>query len=77
MSSGDSVLVGIENNPEFNRYNKQKKQNINSSIFSEDGVNNPAFSRSIDEITAADNPFSTGTKTNPLTISKNLEGKII
>ncbi|XP_042229905.1 cadherin-23-like isoform X2 [Homarus americanus] len=53
IGSGDSVLVGVEDNPEF-------KQNGIPN-----GYGNPTFSRSIDEVSVPA-AFSGGTRTNPL-----------
>ncbi|XP_068203196.1 cadherin EGF LAG seven-pass G-type receptor 2-like isoform X2 [Palaemon carinicauda] len=58
VGSGDSVLVGVEDNPEFREYSADTKR-------APKGQSNPAFSRSIDDV-AAPSPFSGGTRTNPL-----------
>lgn len=60
IGSGDSVLVGVEDNPEFKSYGKAHDPD---DILG--GINNPAFSRSIDQVSVPE-PFSGGTRTNPL-----------
>ncbi|XP_069165786.1 cadherin-AgCad1 [Procambarus clarkii] len=56
IGSGDSVLVGIEDNPEF-----KNKQHMD--VYS--GFENGAFGRSIDQVSAP-SALSGGSRTNPL-----------
>ena len=56
--------MGIEDNPEFKNY-KNKRASSNSTV-NKKGNDNPGFNKSIDEVTASENPFAGGTKTNPL-----------
>lgn len=57
IGSGDSVLVGVEDNPEFKNY--MIRQDLDS------GLDNPAFSRTIDEVSVPAG-LSGGPRTNPL-----------
>ena len=65
--SGDSVLVGVEDNPDF-------KESLGGNERAFEGQMNPAFGRSIDDI-AAPSPFSGGTRSNPLLDANFGDGK--
>lgn len=60
ISSGDSVLVGVEDNPEFKSYAAK------SSTHTSQGYENPSFGRSIDEVSAPPPGVQGGMKGNPL-----------
>lgn len=66
VGSGDSVLVGVEDNPDFKGYSAETNKATK-------GQSNPAFNRSIDDI-AAPSPFSGGTRANPL-MGLGMDGK--
>ncbi|XP_050714302.1 uncharacterized protein LOC126997321 isoform X3 [Eriocheir sinensis] len=61
ISSGDSVLVGVEDNPEFKSYLAK-----GTTASSSKGFENPAYGRSIDDVSAGPPGVQGGMKGNPL-----------
>lgn len=61
ISSGDSELIGVEDNPEFKSYSAKGAQNSSSK-----GYENPSFGRSIDQVSAPVPGVQGGVKGNPL-----------